>query len=46
MANMHTYPCLNPCFSGSWVLSFWFKEADVMFASCLNPCFSGSWVLR
>ena len=35
---------LNPCFSGSWVLSDE-KTGKLAGTISLNPCFSGSWVL-
>ena len=39
-------PCLNPCFTGSWVLSGIIVEMLDGGLYSLNPCFTGSWVLR
>ena len=37
--------CLNPCFTGSWVLRKG-QAIDMAVESYgLNPCFTGSWVL-
>ena len=35
---------LNPCFTGSWVLSK-LRFSGRGFSLRLNPCFTGSWVL-
>jgi len=36
---------LNPCFCGSWFLSFRLNNITIR-KHCLNPCFCGSWFLR
>ena len=36
-------PCLNPCFSGIWSVSWRPSRLAKFPLKCLNPCFSGIW---
>ena len=42
---LHSCPCLNPCFSGTYSRSCSQEEVRTVFGS-LNPCFSGTYSRR